>query len=95
MPKPKARRGVAGTVTITLEDHGQDFTEMDVDLERMAISDVRPYQSWIWNEAVIRNSVLRRGMRLVMRTKNGNRDMQLRYPIDQVGPVVPKSGALL
>lgn len=91
MTRPHAREGVAGVVTVTLEDHGQDFLEWDIDLETMTVVDCRPHQGWVWKGSLVRNSVLRRGNTLVIKTKHSKAFTRLRYPIAEVGQVVPKA----
>jgi hypothetical protein len=88
--RPHAREGVAGTVTVTLEDHGQDFLEWDIDLETMHVIECRPYQGWVWKDTIVSNAVLRRGDRLLIKPRHSKHFTRLRYPIAEVGQVVPK-----
>jgi hypothetical protein len=74
-------------VTVTLEDHGQDFLEWDIDLKTMQVIECRPFQGFLWKATKVGNSVLRAGDVLRIKTKHSKGWTRLRYPIASVRKV--------
>lgn len=73
---------MAALTTITLEDHGQDFVEWDVDASNTVVAS-RPFQSWLWTGAVILNDrPLEVGDTIKLRV--GGREMVLAYPVEDI-----------
>jgi hypothetical protein len=85
--RPHACAGADGIVTVTLEDHGQDFLEWDIDLKTMQVIECRPFQGFLWNATKVGNSVLRVGDVLRIKTKHSNKWTRLLYPIASVSKV--------
>lgn len=66
-------------ITITFEDHGQDFLEWDLDTNGKVI-ECRPFQASLWcGRLVVNNAELRKRSKVIL--DNGN---NIRYPLENV-----------
>lgn len=73
--------------TIFLEDHGQDFTEWDI--ENGVVVGCRPFQGWLWNGTIVENTNIKPGDILLIVTREGSK-LKLNYPVEKVVDLVAK-----
>lgn len=74
--------GVAAVTAITLEDHGQDFLEWDLDEENVVV-ECRPFQAWAWEGIKVLNESITPGDFLEVELADGSR-ATLKYPVATV-----------
>jgi hypothetical protein len=68
-------------ITVTFEDHGQDFLEWDI--EDGVVVDCRPFQSWLWNGTKVHNTDIHPGDILEITDQRGE-ERTLKYPVERV-----------
>jgi len=69
------------SVTVELEDHGQDFLEFDIAGGR--IVQTRPFQGDVWNGLRVANRALAAGDKIRLCIP-GMKKMSLKYPVSAV-----------
>lgn len=68
-------------ITITFEDHGQDFIEWDIDKNKVV--GCRPFQAWVWCGNKVLSKKLAVGKHIIIRTKHVPR-LAIKYPIASI-----------
>jgi hypothetical protein len=68
-------------LTVYLEDHGQDFTEWDI--ENGEVVACRPFQEWFWKGTRVHNTVIQRGAILQITPPHAERTT-LKYRVEKV-----------
>jgi hypothetical protein len=76
-------------MTVELEDHGQDFLELDIKDGR--IVETRPFQGWVWNGCAVLNEVLAVGD-LIDIQRDADHPRFIKYPVAAVRPLAQQEG---
>jgi hypothetical protein len=71
-------------VTVTFQDHGQDFLEWDIDLQKEEIVGCRPYQSRIWCGLACRQKVFEVGKQVSFERADNHETRWINYPIEEI-----------
>lgn len=76
-------------LTVSLEDHGQDFLHWDI--ENGVVVGCRPFQEWLWKGTKVHNNNIQPGDILEITPPNGKR-VPLNYPVKSVREKAPQGG---